>query len=150
MGAPSQYSSLREYIRASQEYQAFYIRYTIDQWRRQKFNPIGGYIHFLFTDGWPAITWSVLDYDRRPKAGYRALAAASCPAHVCIDLAENYLIEGGFRLTYAPGARLSAGLYIVNDDYRLNGPAELRWCSSRVEGIGYRVAPVPARTMRDG
>ncbi|HEX9075250.1 MAG TPA: glycoside hydrolase family 2 TIM barrel-domain containing protein [Anaerolineae bacterium] len=127
VGAPSQYASLNEYIRSSQEYQAFYIRYTVDQWRRQKLNPVGGYIHFLFTDGWPAITWSVLDYARRPKAGYRALAEASRPAHVCVDIGEGYTVESGFRLTYAQGTRFKAGLYIVNDDYRLNGRAELRW-----------------------
>jgi beta-mannosidase len=127
VGAPSQYASRLAYIRASQEYQAFYIRYTIDQWRRQKFNPTGGYIHFLFTDGWPAITWSVLDYYRKPKASYRALAEASRPAHVCVDITENYGIEGGFHLTYASEARLKAGLYVVNDDYRLNGRAELSW-----------------------
>lgn len=127
VGAPSQYVSLREYIRASQEYQAFYIRYTIDQWRRQKFNPVGGYIHFLFTDGWPAITWSVLDYNRRPKAGYQALAEASRPAHVCIDIGEGYTVDGGFRLVYPLGPPFKAGLYLVNDDYRLNGRAELHW-----------------------
>jgi beta-mannosidase len=84
VGAPAQYATLAEYIQESQAYQAFYIRYVIDQWRRKKFLPVGGYTHFLFADGWPAITWAVLDHYRHPKAGYRALAEASPPAHVCV------------------------------------------------------------------
>lgn len=127
VGAPSQYATLAEYIQASQAYQAFYIRYTIDQWRRKKFEPVGGYVHFLFTDGWPAITWAVLDYYRLPKAGYRALAEASRPAHVCVDLEDGYGIEGAFHLVYAPGARFKANLYLVNDDYRLSGRVQVRW-----------------------
>jgi len=37
VGAPAQFASLAEYVAESQAYQDFYIRYTIDQWRRQKF-----------------------------------------------------------------------------------------------------------------
>lgn len=127
VGGPAQYQSLTEYIQASQAYQAFYIRYVIDQWRRKKFTPVGGYIHFLFTDGWPAITWSVLDYYRLPKAGYQALAQASNPAHVCVDIEENYRIEAAFHLVYQEGAQFRASLYLVNDDYRLGGNVQVRW-----------------------
>jgi beta-mannosidase len=127
VGAPSQYASLAEYVKESQAYQAFYTRYTIDQWRRRKFQPVGGYAHYLFADGWPAITWAVLDYYRLPKAGYRALAQASNPAHVCVDLEDGYVVEGGFHVVYADGGRFKAGLYLVNDDYRLTGRAQLRW-----------------------
>lgn len=127
VGASSQYASLAEYVAESQAYQAFYIRYTIDQWRRQKFAPVGGYIHFLLTDGWPAITWSVLDYGRHPKVGYRALAEVSRPVHVCVDLEDGYTVGGAFHLTYPIGARFRANLHCVNDDYRLSGRAQLAW-----------------------
>jgi beta-mannosidase len=127
IGLPAHYASLAEYIQESQAYQAFYIRYTIDQWRRKKFAPVGGYIHFLFTDGWPAITWSTLDYFRLPKAGYHALADVSRPAHVCLDLHEGYGVEGAFHLVYPPGQAFKADLHLVNDDYRLSGPAQLAW-----------------------
>ena len=127
VGAPAQYPTLAAYIQEGQAYQAFYIRYTIDQWRRKKFQPVGGYIHFLFADGWPAITWAVLDDYRRPKAGYRALAEASRPAHVCIDLPGEVGVEGAFHLVYPQGGRFKADLYLVNDDYRLSGRARLRW-----------------------
>jgi hypothetical protein len=127
VGHPAQYKSLAEYVAESQAYQAFFIRYCIDQWRRQKFDPVGGYIHFLFTDGWPAITWSVLDYFRLPKEGYRALAEASRPARVCFDLEGGFTVEHGFRIVFAEGNALKLGLWVVNDDYRLAGEAEVRW-----------------------
>ena len=129
VGQPAQYASLSEYIAESQRYQAFYIRYTIDQWRRQKFNPAGGYIHFLFTDGWPAITWSVLDYDRLPKAGYQALAEASRPVRLCLDLDPRGGLSPthGFHLTWPAEGQLNLGLHLVNDDYRLSGPVNIRW-----------------------
>ncbi len=134
VGAPSQFSTLTEYVTESQAYQAFFIRYAIDQWRRQKFDPVGGYIHFLLTDGWPAITWSVIDYYRLPKAGYNMLAEVSRPAHVCIDLSEGFAVEHGFHLVFAEGSKLKAGLWLVNDDYRLSGDVEVRWWIERRGG----------------
>ena len=129
VGLPSQYPSLAEYVAESQRYQAFYIRYTIDQWRRQKFNPVGGYIHFLFTDGWPAITWSVLDYYRLPKAGYQALAAASRPVSLCLDIdpGGGLAVPPGFHLVWPEAGQLCLRLYLVNDDYRQGGPVTIRW-----------------------
>lgn len=121
VGAPPQFATLADYVAASQAYQAFFIRYVIDQWRRKKFDPVGGYIHFLFTDGWPAITWSVLDYYRLPKAGYQALAESSRPVHLSLDVEPDFTAEGGFHLVYPVGATLAVGLYLVNDDYRLEG-----------------------------
>lgn len=121
VGAPSQFATLADYVTASQAYQAFFTRYVIDQWRRKKFDPVGGYIHFLFTDGWPAITWSVLDYYRLPKAGYQALAEASRPVHLSFDIEPGFHVEGGYHLVYSVGATLAAALYLVNDDYRLEG-----------------------------
>jgi beta-mannosidase len=129
VGLPAQYPSLAEYAEESQRYQAFYIRYTIDQWRRQKFQPVGGYIHFLFTDGWPAITWSVLDYYRLPKAGYQALAEASRPVRLCLDLDPQggLTIPRAFHLAWPEDGQLRLDLYLVNDDYRLGGPVSIRW-----------------------
>jgi beta-mannosidase len=140
VGLPAQYASLAEYVAESQRYQAFYIRYTIDQWRRQKFNPVGGYIHFLFTDGWPAITWSVLDYYRLPKAGYQALAEASRPVRLCLDLDPQggLTVPRGFHLAWPEAGQLNLGLYLVNDDYRLSGPVSVQWRIQPRPGSGLR------------
>lgn len=140
VGAPTQYRTLAEYVAESQAYQAFFIRYAIDQWRRQKFDPVGGYIHFLFTDGWPAITWSVLDYYRLPKAGYEALAEASRPAHVCFDLRDGFRVEHGYRLVFAEGDTLELVLWLVNDDYRAAGEVEVEyWIEDRGGGFWSRL-----------
>jgi len=134
VGTPSQFLSLADYVKQSQAYQAFYIRYTIDQWRRQKFSPVGGYIHFLFTDGWQAITWSVLDYYRLPKAGYDALKESSSAVRVCFDLQHTFNVEHGFRIVYRKGDTLKCDLYLVNDDYRARGKVEVRWWLARRDG----------------
>lgn len=135
VGLPGQYRSLAEYVDESQAYQAFYIRYVIDQWRRQKFAPVGGYIHFLLTDGWPGITWSVLDYARLPKAGYEALRTASRPVRLALDLASGFQVEHAFHLVYPEGSILKVGLYLVNDDYRRDGLVRVHWgLERRAEG----------------
>jgi beta-mannosidase len=139
VGAPAQYDTLAGYIEESQAYQAFYIRYVIDQWRRQKFSPTGGYIHFLFTDGWPAITWSVLDYYRLPKAGYTALAEASRPVRVCFDLDEGYRVERAFHLAYSEGGTLKLGLWLVNDDYRRTGEVSVEYWFEAQDGLWNRL-----------
>jgi beta-mannosidase len=132
VGDPAQYATLAEYVAESQAYQSFYIRYTLDQWRRRKFAPVSGFIHFLFTDGWPAITWSVLDYYRRPKAGYTALAEAARPVRLCHDPEGGFTVERGFHLVVAEGGRLRVGRYLVNDDARLDGqPVTLSWWLER-------------------
>jgi hypothetical protein len=134
VGPPAQFRSLAEYVAESQAYQAFYIRYTIDQWRRRKFTPLSGYIHFLFTDGWPAITWSVLDYYRLAKDGYTALAEASRPVRLCLDPAEGFTVEHAYHLVYPDGARVEVGLHLVNDDYRRGGRASVSWWLERRDG----------------
>ncbi len=140
VGAPSQFKSLGNYVAESQAYQAFFIRYTIDQWRRQKFNPTGGYIHFLFTDGWPAITWSVLDYYRQPKVGYTALAEASRPIRTCIDLDATYKVERAFHLVFPEGGTLKLNLWLVNDDYRQAGEVTVEyWIEERGGGLRRRL-----------
>ena len=111
VGGPAQYATLADYVSESQACQAFFIRYTIDQWRRQKFDPVGGYIHFLLTDGWLAITWSVIDYYRLPKAGYNVLAGVSRPGHVCIDLCEGFTVEHGFHPVFPECGKLKMGLW---------------------------------------
>jgi beta-mannosidase len=127
IGPPDRYRTLAEYVEESQAYQAFFIRHVIDQWRRLKFQPVGGYVHFLLTDGWPGITWSVLDYVRLPKAGYHALAEASAPTAVAIELVPGILSDPGFRLRFPEGERVTLRLWVVNDDFAVDGTGWLRW-----------------------
>jgi beta-mannosidase len=65
--------SIDEFVESSQRYQANLVRYTTEYFRRLKWTKNTGIYHFMFTDDWPAITWAVVDYYRRPKLAYGAL-----------------------------------------------------------------------------
>ena len=75
---PEEYGRYEDWKAATQTYQAELIRHHVETLRRLKYRPTGGFAQFFLADGHPGVTWSVLDHERVPKAGYRALAAA-CP-----------------------------------------------------------------------
>ncbi len=52
------------------------IQLQIEDLRRIAGRPCGGFCHFSFADAQAAVTWSVLDHLRTPKAGYGALRDA--------------------------------------------------------------------------
>jgi len=62
---------------ASQDYQAEFLQRHTEHYRRHKFAPCNGAHMFCFNDCWPAITWSVIDFDRQPKAAYYAFCLAT-------------------------------------------------------------------------
>jgi beta-mannosidase len=68
--------SIDEFVKSSQRYQAVAVRYTTELLRRRKWHGTTGIYQFMFVDDWPAITWAVVDYYRRPKAAYDALRTA--------------------------------------------------------------------------
>ena len=70
---------------ATQAYQAMVIRHHVEELRRLKYRPTGGFAQFLLTDPQPGVTWSVLDHERVPKAGYQALQEACRPVIVVAD-----------------------------------------------------------------
>jgi beta-mannosidase len=74
---PDEFATFDDWRDATQAYQAALIQLQIEDLRRLRFRPTGGFLQFCFADGHPGVTWSVLDHERLPKAGYSALAAAS-------------------------------------------------------------------------
>jgi beta-mannosidase len=82
---PDDYATFEAWRQATQAYQADLIRHYIETLRRLKYRPTGGFCQFCFADGQPAVSWSVLDHERNPKAGYEALAAACAPVIVVAD-----------------------------------------------------------------
>ncbi|MBC7543100.1 MAG: beta-galactosidase [Candidatus Sericytochromatia bacterium] len=79
--------SLESFVEASQRYQGELLRYAIDTYRRARYSPITGVFQFMFVDGWPSITWSVLDYLRQPKLGYQVLKEVCSPVYLSVRLA---------------------------------------------------------------
>jgi beta-mannosidase len=76
---PEKYASFDEWRDATQEYQAALLQLQIEDLRRVKYAPTGGFLQFCFADGHPAVTWSVLDHARVPKRGFAALRDACRP-----------------------------------------------------------------------
>lgn len=94
-------------IARSQAYQAFLLKYHTEFYRRLKYRPCNGALMFTFNDCWPAITWSVVDYGRRTKAGYDTLRQAFSPLHVLLDWDQP--------LAAKPSASWAKDVLIVND-----------------------------------
>lgn len=99
-------ADLDDWVRRSQAYQARLLRVAIESYRRAKYTPISGLFQFMFAECWDGITWAVLDYARRPKAGYGALRQAYQPLLPSIDLRREHAL---------PGGDLQAGFWVVND-----------------------------------
>jgi beta-mannosidase len=92
--------------RATQQYQAALLRHHIETLRRLKYRPTGGFAVFLLADAQPAVSWSILDHRRRPKAGYAAVAAACAPVIVTADQPDP---------AYRAGTRVALDVHVVSD-----------------------------------
>lgn len=79
-------NSLKEFIENSQNYQAKLLKYAIENYRKNKYSKVTGIFQFMFVDNWNAITWSVVDYFRRPKKGYDVLKTVYQPVLIGMDL----------------------------------------------------------------
>jgi beta-mannosidase len=73
---PADFPDFDAWRDATQAYQAALIQLQVEDLRRVKYRPTGGFLHFFFADALPAVTWSVLDHVREPKTGYGALRDA--------------------------------------------------------------------------
>ncbi len=103
---PDRYRTFDGWRAASQRYQAELLRYHIETLRRLKYRPTGGFCVFLLADSQPAVTWSILDHLRSPKAGYRAVTDACAPVIITADRPAE---------SYQPGRRLTLDLHAVSD-----------------------------------
>jgi beta-mannosidase len=103
---PAAYDTFDAWRDATQAYQADVIRYHVETMRRLKYRPTGGFCQFLLADAQPAVTWSVLDDQRRPKAGWSALAAACGPVIVVAERPSS---------VYRPGDDIRLPVHVVSD-----------------------------------
>jgi beta-mannosidase len=84
---PSDYVHYNDWKRATQRHQVEVLRRHIEEMRRIKYRPNGGFALFLFADALdhPAVTWSVLGHDRVAKPAYEAVTDACRPVIVTAD-----------------------------------------------------------------
>ena len=103
---PADHATFADWSAATQQYQAVLIKHHVETLRRLKYRPTGGFAHFCFADGMPAVTWSVLGHDRARKRGYDALAAACAPVIVVADR---------LPASVAAGDPLALDVHVVSD-----------------------------------
>jgi len=119
---PAEHATFDSWRSATQQYQATLLRHHVETLRRLKYRPTGGFCQFCLADGHPAVTWSVLDHERVPKAGYHALAAACAPVIVVAERPAE---------SYSPGAPIELDVHVVSDLRRALGAvrvvATLAW-----------------------
>jgi beta-mannosidase len=118
----SSYPTFDAWRDATQRYQADLLTHQIQTLRRLKYHPTGGFALFMLNDASPAVSWSILDHERRPKLANDAVTEACRPVIVVADRLPAVV---------APGDCIALDVHIVNDlrvpvaDARLR--AHLRW-----------------------
>jgi len=112
------------YVRDTQAYQAEVLKHATELFRRREYKPTGGTFAFMLNDPAPAVSWSVVDWRRRPKAAYGVLAAAMRPVLVCAKYPEA---------GYTVGAMFSVPVFVVNDLARDLGLLVWSWVV-RIDG----------------
>ncbi|MCB2156285.1 hypothetical protein KQI84_15525 [bacterium] len=82
--------SFEEMIYLSQWVQADALSLAIDAWRANKPHTMGAIVWHM-NDCWPAISWSLVDYRRRPKLAYWAVRQAFMPTALMLLPSEEGL-----------------------------------------------------------
>lgn len=114
---PSHYPTFSAWRAATQAYQAAVMKHYVETLRRLKYRPTGGFCVGVLADAQAAITPSVLDHQRVPKAAFQALRAACAPVIVVADPLEA---------AYRPGQHVASDLHVVSDLRHSLHDAELR------------------------
>jgi beta-mannosidase len=106
------------YARESQEYQSEVLKHATELFRRRKYGPTGGTFAFMLNDPAPAVSWSVVDWRRRPKMAYQALLDVMSPVLICAEYPKE---------RYEVGEQVSLPLYIINDFSQELGQVRWEW-----------------------
>jgi beta-mannosidase len=106
------------YSRESQRYQAEVLKHATELFRRRKYRPTGGTFAFMLNDPAPAVSWSVVDWRRRPKIAYETLLDAMRPVLICAEYPKE---------RYSVGERISLPLFVINDLSRELGMVDWSW-----------------------
>ncbi|HVT75470.1 MAG TPA: glycoside hydrolase family 2 TIM barrel-domain containing protein, partial [Acidimicrobiales bacterium] len=103
---PANYANYDDWRAATQRYQATILKHHVETLRRLKYRPTGGFAAFFWADAHPAVTWSVLDHERKPKLGFYALAAACAPVIVVAERPAP---------VYEPGEPIVLDVHVISD-----------------------------------
>jgi beta-mannosidase len=107
---------LQDFIAASQRVQALGLQIAIEHIRRRK-GEMGGVCLWQFNEPWPAISWAIVDYFRRPKLAYQRLKGLYNPVLVGLTFPTT---------RYRPGDTLEGEVWAVNDSLEALDDCQLR------------------------
>ncbi len=98
-------NTIKSYAEASQTVQAHYLKRGIEHWRQRKYRTAGT-AFWMLNEPWPAISWSVIDYELKPKNSYDAIKQAYQP--VLVTAAYD-------NRKWSAGDKFKAEIMVVND-----------------------------------
>ncbi|MBX3313323.1 MAG: hypothetical protein KF906_03295 [Actinobacteria bacterium] len=107
---------------ATQAYQAAVVRRQVETLRRIKYRPTGGFAVRMLADAQPAVSWSLLDHERVPKAAWATFVEVCRPVIVTADHLPDELVAGS---TLAVDVHVVSDLRTPIDDVEVT--AVLRW-----------------------
>jgi len=112
-------------VEASQKMQAYYYQRATEHWRIRKYR-YSGTLFWQFNEPWPAICWSVIDYELTPKLAYERIQDSYNPLLIAADLA----VRG-----WNPGDDFSTDIFLVNDyDRKFSGLKIQAYASGKLAG----------------
>jgi beta-mannosidase len=100
------FATFAEWRAATQRYQAVLLRRQIEELRRLKYSPTGGFCFSMLADAVPGVSWALLDHERRRKLAYDAVAEACAKVIVVADR---------LPADVSPGDALALDIHVVND-----------------------------------
>jgi beta-mannosidase len=103
--APLDPHGLEQLIEASQRAQACALQVAIEHHRRRKYRTSGTVV-WQFSDPWPAISWSIVDYYRQPKLAYERLKSLYHPLLISVEFPLR---------PYRRGDLFHARVWAIND-----------------------------------
>lgn len=93
--------TLEEYVILSMLCQAEGLQFGIEHYRRRKPH-CSGALFWQLNDCWPGLSWSVIDYYGRPKAGYFYVRRAFSPVIASLFQTEDGIEVWGINDTLSP------------------------------------------------
>ena len=103
---PEAQPDLEEWVRLTQHYQSHVLKVQIETLRRLKYRPTGGFCFSRLADPAPAISSSVLDDRRVPKAAFDVVTAACAPVLVVATQPADEI---------EVGASLDLDVHVISD-----------------------------------
>ena len=118
VGRFDRFASFNEFAHATQLYQAILLKYYIEHYRIDKYNPTGAQRLHFFVDWWDSAGFGIVDQYRIPKLAFEWVRNANSPILVASQLP---------RFWYGPGEKLEIPIYGINDYHRVLKDVTLEW-----------------------